>query len=104
MYININNHSHFILSHSPHALSMLGLNFDMNRTPLSSELGESVKDSLEEDIELMQHVLDLPEESYSTISLLIHLIVLPVMNLSLQSFIKVFTKVSHMSFKQHIVC
>lgn len=70
----------------------------MNRIPLSSEMGELVEDSLEENIELMQHVLDLPEKSNSTILLYLYLVGLHVMNLSLQSFIEVITKISHMSF------
>ena len=70
----------------------------MNRIPLLSEMCELVEDSLEENIELMQHVLDLPEKSNSTILLYLYLVGLHVMNLSLQSFIKIITKFSHMSF------
>jgi hypothetical protein len=67
-------------------------------------MGELMEDSLEENIELMQHVLDLPEKPNSTILLYLYLVGLHVMNLSLQCFIEVITKISHMSFKQHIVC
>jgi hypothetical protein len=70
----------------------------MNRIPLSSEMCELVEDSLEENIEFMQHVLDLPEKSNSTILLYLYLVGLHVINLSLQSFIEVITKISHMSF------